>query len=112
MIECCEDLRLCDAGEELRLPPAECVAFVALNSFEFSICSLGSGDSAASRLLSVGEVIGELFGELMCVKECDLEEVSLGELGGKVEVEELATFMLPTTLLQRNWHALGVLSFK
>lgn len=48
----------------------------------------------------------------MCVNECDLDDKASGEEGSNVATEVFDTFILPTTLLQRNWHALGVLSFK
>lgn len=78
------------------------------------ICSLDSADSDDSTLEELGcfgDVMGEL-GESICVIECDLDDGSAGEEGGNVATEVFDTFMLPTTLLQRNWHALGVLSFK
>lgn len=77
------------------------------------MCSLDS-DSADSAILGLG-CFGEVMEELgvsMCVNECDLDDEAAGEEGGNVATEVFDTFMLPTTLLQRNWHALGVLSFK
>lgn len=73
------------------------------------ICSLNSVDSADSALDELG-CFGEVMGEL--VIEFDLDDEAAGDEGGNVATEVFDTFMLSTTLLQRNWHALGVLSFK
>lgn len=80
----------------------------SLGSDVVSVVCIGSidwvdiGSSAPERLGCFGELMGELFRVSICVSECDLDDKTAGEKGGNVATEVFETFMLLTTLLQRN----------